>query len=157
MGATAKGVCGVMIQDSAEMALKALKDEFPQAQLMDSDVEISLGGWMDMISLYISHQGPRPVLPLDLRGTVFQLRVWHLLTSLTEGEIISYGQLADRLGAPKAIRAAASACAANRVALLVPCHQVLRKGGSLGGYRWGLDRKKALLGLMDKNPRLEGI
>jgi AraC family transcriptional regulator of adaptative response/methylated-DNA-[protein]-cysteine methyltransferase len=145
MGATSKGVCSVIIEDDTAKALGALRSEFPSAHLTQSLADQSLDGWMDMISLYVSHHGQRPILPLDLRGTLFQLKVWRLLTSLQEDEVISYSQLAERLGAPKAIRAAASACAANRVALLVPCHQVLRSDGSLGGYRWGLDRKKALL------------
>ena len=88
---------------------------------------------------------PRPDLPLDLRGTAFQMKVWRFLLSVREGEVISYGELATQIEQPKAARAVASACAANRIAVLVPCHRVLRGDGGLGGYRWGLKRKRALL------------
>jgi len=84
-------------------------------------------------------------LPLDLRGTAFQMKVWRFLLSVREGDVISYGELAAQIDKPKAVRAVASACAANRVGVLVPCHRVLRGDGNLGGYRWGLGRKRALL------------
>ena len=84
-------------------------------------------------------------MPLDLRGTVFQIKVWRFLMSVKAGDVVSYSELAAGVDAPRAVRAAASACAANRVAVLVPCHRALRADGGLGGYRWGLERKRALL------------
>jgi len=88
---------------------------------------------------------PRPDLPLDLQATAFQHRVWQELRAIPRGETRSYAEVARRLGAPRAARAVARACATNRVALLVPCHRVVESGGGLGGYRWGIDRKRALL------------
>jgi AraC family transcriptional regulator of adaptative response/methylated-DNA-[protein]-cysteine methyltransferase len=86
-------------------------------------------------------------LPVDVRATAFQLKVWNYLSSIPYGEVRSYSEVAAALGSPKAVRAVASACASNKVALLVPCHRVLRNNGELGGYRWGLGRKRALLDL----------
>lgn len=94
---------------------------------------------------HLARGAPRPELPLDLRGTAFQTRVWRFLLSVGDGEVISYGELAARIEKPAAARAVASACAANRIAVLVPCHRVLRGDGGVGGYRWGLKRKRALL------------
>jgi len=89
--------------------------------------------------------GSRFELPLDLRGTLFQQRVWQALRQIPPGQTLSYSQLAEHLGQPRAVRAVASACAANPLAVAVPCHRVLRSDGSLSGYRWGLERKRALL------------
>src|SRR5271167_1604455 len=104
-----------------------------------------LDAWMQALDRHILGNAPRPDLPLDLRGTAFQVRVWRFLLSVKPGRVISYSELAAGAGAPKAVRAAAGACAANRLAVLVPCHRALRADGGLGGYRWGLDRKRALL------------
>ena len=97
------------------------------------------------LEAHLGRDGPRPELPLDLRGTAFQIRVWRFLLGIPAGQAVSYTELAAGIGAPRAVRAAASACAANRVAVLVPCHRVLRSDGGLGGYRWGLERKRTLL------------
>jgi AraC family transcriptional regulator, regulatory protein of adaptative response / methylated-DNA-[protein]-cysteine methyltransferase len=145
MAATDKGVCAVLLADDANAAFDELRGEFPQATLIPSEAGQALEDWMRLVELFIDHAGPRPDLPLDLRGTVFQQKVWRLLTTLGENERLTYSELAMRIGAPKAVRAAASACAANRIALLVPCHKVLRADGGLGGYRWGTERKEKLL------------
>ena len=94
-----------------------------------------------------SHKRPAgcPDIPLDLQGTAFQIKVWEFLLSLKDGDVISYSELAEGIEKPRAVRAAASACAANRVAVLVPCHSILRGDGGLGGYRWELERKRSLL------------
>jgi AraC family transcriptional regulator, regulatory protein of adaptative response / methylated-DNA-[protein]-cysteine methyltransferase len=97
------------------------------------------------LEAHIGGSAPRPDLPLDLRGTAFQIKVWRFLLQIPSGEVASYSEVARGIGAPSAVRAAASACAANRIAVLVPCHRVLRSDGALGGYRWGLERKRALL------------
>ena len=94
---------------------------------------------------HIAGGAPRPDLPLDMRGTAFQIRVWKFLLGIPEGQVVSYTEVASGIDAPKAVRAAASACAANRIAVLVPCHRVLRGDGGLGGYRWGLQRKRVLI------------
>jgi AraC family transcriptional regulator of adaptative response/methylated-DNA-[protein]-cysteine methyltransferase len=104
-----------------------------------------LDAWIKAFEAHIGGTAPRPDLPLDLRGTAFQIRVWRFLLQVPEGDVISYGELAADIGAARAVRAAASACAANRIAVLVPCHRVLRGDGGLGGYRWGLERKRALI------------
>jgi AraC family transcriptional regulator of adaptative response/methylated-DNA-[protein]-cysteine methyltransferase len=104
-----------------------------------------LDAWIAAFEAHVAGRAPRPDVPLDLRGTAFQVRVWRFLLGIREGDVLSYGELAAGVGAPRAARAAASACAANRIAVLVPCHRVLRGDGGLGGYRWGLERKRALL------------
>lgn len=147
MGATDRGICFAQFGDSETALRMALAAEFPSAIRQPSDTQTApeLDIWMAALEAHISEGLPRPDLPLDIRGTAFQIRVWRFLLSVREGEVISYGELAASIDAPKAVRAAASACAANRIAVLIPCHRVLRGDGSLGGYRWGLERKRALL------------
>lgn len=147
MAATDKGVCFVQFGESESALLEALATEFPRAGLVRSKGAGSteLNAWVDALNAHLSSGTPSPDLPLDVRGTAFQLRVWQCLRAIREGETISYTELAARVGAPAAVRAAASACARNRIALLIPCHRVLRQDGSLGGYRWGLGRKRDLL------------
>jgi AraC family transcriptional regulator of adaptative response/methylated-DNA-[protein]-cysteine methyltransferase len=147
MAATERGVCFVQFGDSAEALIGQLRSEFPNADLEPAgpDADAPLGAWMTALDDHLSRAGPRPDLPLDLRGTAFQLRVWRFLLSVKAGEVVSYAELAAGVGSPRAVRAAASACARNRVAVLIPCHRALRADGGLGGYRWGLDRKRALL------------
>lgn len=147
MAATEKGVCFVQFGEDEEALLVKLKKEFPKAELTASHAQHSpeLDDWMDALDKHISKGTPRPDLPLDLRGTVFQMKVWKFLLSIREGDVLSYSELAAQIEKPKAVRAVASACAANRIGVLVPCHRVLRGDGSLGGYRWGLERKRALL------------
>lgn len=149
MAATEKGVCFVQFGQDTQFLLKQLKDEFPRASITRSAAENSeaVDDWINALDAHISGGAPRPDLPLDLRGTAFQIMVWKFLLSIPEGKIISYAELAKSIHRPKAFRAAASACAANRIAVLVPCHRVLRGDGGLGGYRWGLERKRVLLDL----------
>ncbi len=149
MAATRRGVCFVQFGDDRASLLGRLRDEFPEATLAASAGEPGpeLDAWIEALDAYLAAAAPRPELPLDLRGTAFQLAVWRCLLGVREGEVLSYGELAERLGRPQAARAVAAACAANRVGVLVPCHRVLRAGGELGGYRWGIARKRALLDL----------
>ncbi len=147
MAATARGVCFAEFgADEAEL-LERLRAEFPRAELVRSAQSNSaeLDAWIESLEAHIARGAPRPELPLDLRGTAFQIRVWRFLVGIREGTTLSYSGLAAGVGSPNGVRAAASACAANRIAVLVPCHRVLRGDGSLGGYRWGLERKRALL------------
>ncbi len=102
---------------------------------------------MDALDNYLQKNSPKPELPLDLRGTAFQIKVWKFLLSSQEGQVYSYGELAAAIDKPTATRPAASACGQNRIAVLVPCHRVLRGDGSIGGYRWGVERKRTLLAL----------
>lgn len=147
MAATDKGVCFVQFDDDEKSLLSRLQKEFPNARLSASVAQNSpeLDAWMEALDQHISKGSPRPELPLDIRGTAFQMRVWQFLLSIREGDVLSYTELAERLNKPKAARAVASACARNRIGVLIPCHRVLRGDGSLGGYRWGLARKRALL------------
>ena len=147
MAATERGVCFVQFGEDMEILLDQLRAEFPKAKLIGSDAQDTpeLDAWIEALDAHISQGAPRPDLPLDLRGTAFQMKVWRFLLSVREGEVISYGELATRIEKPKAVRAVASACAANRIGVLVPCHRVLRGDGSLGSYRWGLERKRSLL------------
>lgn len=147
MAATDKGVCFAEFGDDEESLCHQLQTEFPKARLAPSQASESpeLDAWITALDKHLSQNKPRPDVPLDIRGTAFQTRVWKLLLSVREGEVVSYTELARRLGEPKAVRAVASACGRNRIAVLIPCHRVLRSDGSLGGYRWGLDRKQQLL------------
>jgi AraC family transcriptional regulator of adaptative response/methylated-DNA-[protein]-cysteine methyltransferase len=147
MAATDRGVCFAQFGKSEAALAAQLKAEFPDATLLPSRMTESkeLDAWIRAFETHIAGSGPRPDLALDLRGTAFQIRVWRFLLQIPQGDVVSYGELAAGIGAPTAVRAAASACAANRIAVLVPCHRVLRGDGSLGGYRWGLERKRALI------------
>ncbi|MEQ5815746.1 methylated-DNA--[protein]-cysteine S-methyltransferase [Marinobacter sp. NFXS11] len=147
MAATDQGVCFAEFGDDEAALQEQLQREFPKARLVPSEAKASpdLDAWIAALDEHLSQNTPRPDVPLDIRGTAFQTRVWKLLLSVREGEVVSYTELAKRLGEPRAVRAVASACGRNRIAVLIPCHRVLRSDGSLGGYRWGLDRKQQLL------------
>jgi len=147
MAATDRGVCCAQFGDDCESLRAQLQAEFPRAELQAYDGSSSpqLDCWIDALNAYLQNKQPRPDVPLDLRGTAFQVKVWEFLLGLQEGEVASYAELARAIDKPAAVRAAASACAANRIAVLVPCHRILRSDGGLGGYRWGLERKRALL------------
>jgi AraC family transcriptional regulator, regulatory protein of adaptative response / methylated-DNA-[protein]-cysteine methyltransferase len=143
VAATDKGVCRIAFGDSAAALVDELREAFAQAALHED------GGRMvpfiAEIEAYLSGAHAEVALPLDLHATAFQLRVWDALRHIPNGETRSYTELAHALAMPRAVRAVASACAANPVALAIPCHRVLQKGGALAGYRWGLPRKAALL------------
>jgi AraC family transcriptional regulator, regulatory protein of adaptative response / methylated-DNA-[protein]-cysteine methyltransferase len=147
MAATDRGVCFAQFGNSEAALIARLRAEFPRARIVASDMTHSseLDAWMRSLDAHVAGNAPRPDLPLDLRGTAFQIRVWKFLLQVAEGDVLSYSEVASAIGAPKAVRAAASACAANRIAVLVPCHRVLRADGRLGGYRWGLARKRLLI------------
>jgi AraC family transcriptional regulator of adaptative response/methylated-DNA-[protein]-cysteine methyltransferase len=147
MAATERGVCFAQFGASTAALIAQLKGEFPNAAHTESRMtdSVELDAWMRALDAHIAGKAPRPDLPLDLRGTAFQIRIWRFLLQIPAGSVLSYSELAAGIGAPQAVRAAASACAANRIALLVPCHRVLRADGALGGYRWGLERKRVLI------------
>ncbi len=147
VGATERGLCWLSLADTKSEAEKSLREEFPAATLrrdpsLSKLVDVALESVRTGTS---SVQNQRPLEGVDLRGTVFQLRVWQALRQIPRGETRSYSQLAREMGEPKATRAVARACALNRVALLVPCHRVVGADGSLTGYRWGVERKQQLL------------
>lgn len=147
MAATSRGVCFVQFGESCAALRAQLEAEFPRASFLSSPDAggPALDDWIEALDRHLADAAPRPDLPLDLYGTAFQLKVWRFLLGLAEGTTVSYAEVAKGVGNPRAARAAASACGRNRVAVLVPCHRVLRGDGALGGFRWGLDRKRALL------------
>jgi AraC family transcriptional regulator of adaptative response/methylated-DNA-[protein]-cysteine methyltransferase len=147
MAATDHGVCFAQFGRSERSLVEQLQAEFPKATVHESSATQSpeLDAWVRALEAHVAGSAPRPDVPLDLRGTAFQIRVWRFLLDVPEGDVLSYSEVASGVGAPKAVRAAASACSANRIAVLVPCHRVLRGDGGLGGYRWGLERKRVLI------------
>ncbi len=143
VAASARGVCAILIDDDPEALIRDLERRFPKANLIGADRDFE-----DLVARAVGLVERPEVgldLPLDLRGAAFQQRVWRALREIPAGETVSYAEIAARIGAPKAVRAVAGACAANRIAVAVPCHRVVRKDGDLSGYRWGVERKRELL------------
>ena len=148
IGATDRGLCFVQFAASNADLLALLRAEYPAARLepMREPHPEPFERWMTALREHLAgQQQTRLDLPLDLRATAFQMKVWRYLQSIPYGSVQSYSEVATAVGQPKAARAVARACAANRVALVIPCHRVIRGTGELGGYRWGLDRKRVLI------------
>ncbi len=143
VGATGRGICAVSLGDSDGELEAALFEDYPAAEIT-RDQE-GLGEWVSALLGYLDGRRPHLDLPLDVQATAFQCMVWKELQAIPYGATRSYSEIAEAIGRPKAVRAVARACATNRVSLVVPCHRVVRRDGSLGGYRWGLDRKRDLL------------
>jgi AraC family transcriptional regulator of adaptative response/methylated-DNA-[protein]-cysteine methyltransferase len=143
VAASSKGVAAILLGDDPENLVRDLQDQFPNAKLIGGDK--SFEEIVAKVVGFVEAPGAGLNLPLDIRGTAFQHRVWQALQQIPEGATVSYSELADRIGNPKAVRAVASACAANSIAIAIPCHRVVRTDGSLSGYRWGVERKRALL------------
>jgi AraC family transcriptional regulator of adaptative response/methylated-DNA-[protein]-cysteine methyltransferase len=143
VAATPRGVCAVSMGSSDAELLRGLRAEFPAATLQPADG--GLMKWAGQIVGHLEGRRPRLDLPLDVQATAFQWLVWNALSKIPRGETRTYKDVAASIGRPSAVRAVAHACAANPVALAIPCHRVVRTGGGLAGYRWGLARKKALL------------
>lgn len=144
VAATDRGVCAVTFGSSDAELAAGLGREYPNAEIREAG-DATLESWTEAILHHLEGEDPRLSLPLDLRATAFQWRVWRALQEIPRGETRSYGEVAASLGRPGAARAVARACASNRVALAVPCHRVVRGDGDAGGYRWGEDRKRRLL------------
>lgn len=140
---TERGVCAVRMSDSDKELEKDLREEFPLAQIKRDDS--ALREHVQKILNHLDNNEPRLDLPLDIRATAFQRQVWEKLRAIPYGQTVSYGDVAKALGKPGAVRAVGRACATNPVALVIPCHRVVREDQSLGGYRWGLERKRRLL------------
>ncbi len=140
---TDRGLCAVRIGEDEETLVVELANEFPKA-LLERDDE-GLFEVARVLAAAVRGEGGATSLPVDIEGTAFQMRVWEALRAVPTGSTLTYSQLAQRIGAPRAVRAVGSACAANPVALAVPCHRVVRRDGTLGGYRWGLAVKESLL------------
>jgi AraC family transcriptional regulator of adaptative response/methylated-DNA-[protein]-cysteine methyltransferase len=144
VAATERGVCRVALGDGAAALEADLLAEFPAARVVQ-DKSGKLNGWVSSILAYLDGREPDLDLPLDIRATAFQRRVWQELQRIPFGKTRSYADVARRIGEPRATRAVAQACGKNPVALVIPCHRVVRADGELGGYRWGVDRKRSLL------------
>jgi AraC family transcriptional regulator of adaptative response/methylated-DNA-[protein]-cysteine methyltransferase len=140
---TEQGVCAILIGDDGRLLEDDLRRRFARAQLEPAQQE--LGELLSNVVQCIEEPWRQSTLPLDLRGTALEQRVWQALTRIPAGQTSTYGRIAEELGMPRAARAIGRACGANPAAVLVPCHRVLRADGALGGYRWGLERKRALL------------
>lgn len=140
---SARGICAITLGDDPDELVRDLQDRFPNADLVGGDAEFEqrvaeVVGFVEAPRIGLD-------LPLDLRGTAFQERVWQALREVPAGATVSYADIARRIGAPEAVRAVAQACGANQIAVAIPCHRVVRKDGALSGYRWGVERKRALL------------
>jgi AraC family transcriptional regulator of adaptative response/methylated-DNA-[protein]-cysteine methyltransferase len=140
---SAKGICAISLGDDPDSLLRALQDRFPAAELIGGDAEFERV--VAVVVGFVEAPATGLDLPLDIRGTAFQQRVWQALRAIPAGQTASYAQIAAAIGAPAAIRAVASACAANTLAVAIPCHRVVRQDGALTGYRWGVARKLDLL------------
>ncbi|MDB5412726.1 MAG: bifunctional DNA-binding transcriptional regulator/O6-methylguanine-DNA methyltransferase Ada [Rubritepida sp.] len=143
VAATEKGICAIHFGEEPQVLLDALQDRFPKARLIGGDAEFEKLVAQAVGLVERPHEAV--ALPLDVRGTAFQQRVWKALRDIPAGETASYAEVAARIGQPSAVRAVATACASNEIAVAIPCHRVVRKGGALSGYRWGVERKLALL------------
>jgi AraC family transcriptional regulator of adaptative response/methylated-DNA-[protein]-cysteine methyltransferase len=143
VAATARGICAVYLGDDDDELADELRAEYPAAEVARDDAV--LGRWAEVLVRHLKGEEPRLDLPLDVRATAFQWRVWEELRRIPQGETRTYSEIAARLGKPKAQRAVGRACATNPVSVVVPCHRAVREDGGLGGYRWGLERKEALL------------
>ncbi|MGD9599694.1 MAG: bifunctional DNA-binding transcriptional regulator/O6-methylguanine-DNA methyltransferase Ada [Steroidobacteraceae bacterium] len=143
VAASARGICAILLGDDPAALTRELQEQFPKAELIGGDADFErvvakVVGLVETPALGLD-------LPLDVRGTAFQRRVWQALRGIPPGSTASYREIAERIGAPKAVRAVGQACGANQLAVAIPCHRVVRTDGDLSGYRWGIERKRTLL------------
>lgn len=148
VAASQQGVCAIVLGEDQAQLINELQDYFPKATLVAGDEACE--NWLAEVVRFVVTPTIGLDLPLDIQGTAFQQRVWQALCEIPVGETASYTEIAQRIDTPKAVRAVAGACAANKLALAIPCHRVIRQDGSLSGYRWGIERKQALL-MREKN------
>lgn len=143
LAASEQGICALLLGDDDQALQNELHVYFPLATISSADASIT--SWLAQVIELIEKPKGKLHLPLHLRGTAFQQRVWQALQEIPAGKTLSYTELAAKIGQPKAARAVASACANNTIAVLIPCHRIVRGDGSLSGYRWGIERKRQLL------------
>ena len=143
VAATTKGVCAILLGDDPEALVRDLQDRFPRAEFEGGDPKFER--MVAQVVGLVEAPGQRLDLPLDIRGTAFQQRVWAALQAIPPGQTATYTEIARAIGQPKAVRAVAQACAANPLAVAIPCHRVVRSDGDLSGYRWGVERKRKLI------------
>jgi AraC family transcriptional regulator, regulatory protein of adaptative response / methylated-DNA-[protein]-cysteine methyltransferase len=148
---TSRGICFAAMDESDSTLIAELRADYPRASIRVANEnpnrheDSHIGLWADALAKYIAGRSQMPTPPLDIRGTPFQFAVWDQLRAIPPGETRSYSEIARRIGRPRAIRAVGTANGANPVSILIPCHRAIRASGHLGGYRWGLDRKRKLL------------
>ena len=146
VGATDRGVCAVTLGDNPGVLETALENEYPAAtRVRANDASSSLRTLVEAVVASVEGSSAAPEIPLDVQGSAFQWKVWRELQRIPFGETRCYAEIADAIGSPRAVRAVASAIANNRVAVIIPCHRVIRQSGELGGYRWGIERKQQLI------------
>ncbi len=145
VAATEKGICCIQFDDDDQMLTDELQQRFPNATLAEAEAGSDYAGWVQQTLAFIEEPATAPSMPLDIRGTAFQEQVWRALMTIRAGETKTYSEVAKAIGKPKAVRAVASACGANKIAVIIPCHRVIGKDGSVTGYRWGTERKQKLL------------
>lgn len=143
VAATEKGICAITLGDDPNVLLKDLQNRFPKAELIGADAAFE--SWVAQVVVLVERPSAGLSLPLDIQGTAFQRRVWEALCTIPCGTTVSYADIATQIGSPKAVRAVAQACGANKIAVAIPCHRVVRTDGALSGYRWGIERKRDLL------------
>lgn len=143
VAATDRGICAIQFSDDPETAIAQLQARFPEATFHPHDPDFDR--WVEATIALVTTPQKGLNLPLDIQGTAFQRQVWQALQAIPPGQTVSYTDIAETLSNPKAVRAVARACASNDIAVAIPCHRVVGKDGSLTGYRWGIDRKQALL------------
>ena len=143
VAATEQGICAILLGGDPGGLVRELQDSFPKAQVSSGDADLE--HVVAKVVAFVEAPALGLDLPLDVRGTAFQQRVWQTLRTIPPGSTASYAEIAQRISLPKAVRAVAQACASNTLAVAIPCHRVVRNDGSLSGYRWGVERKRALL------------
>lgn len=143
VAATDVGICSILLGEDPGELVRNLQDRFSKAELVGGDEKFEK--WVAQVVAFVEAPAQGLRLPLDMRGTAFQQRVWRALRDIPAGSTTTYSEIAQRVGVPKAVRAVAHACASNAIAIAIPCHRVVRKNGELSGYRWGVERKQVLL------------
>lgn len=138
-----RGICAILLGNDAQQLVHELETLFPHSSLTAGDEAFSHS--VVQVVSFLEHPGSHFALPLDIQGTAFQQQVWQALRDIPAGQTASYRDIAERIGKPQAVRAVAGACAANKLAVIIPCHRVVRNDGALSGYRWGVERKRQLL------------
>ncbi len=146
---TQRGICFAAMGEADSTLVAELRGDYPRATIRVADPnrreDSRIGQWADALARYVAGRSKMPAPPMDIRGTPFQFAVWEQLRAIPAGETRSYSEIARRIGRPRAIRAVGTANGANPVSIIIPCHRAIRSSGHLGGYRWGLDRKRKLL------------
>ncbi|WP_314153554.1 bifunctional DNA-binding transcriptional regulator/O6-methylguanine-DNA methyltransferase Ada [Rouxiella badensis] len=148
-----RGICAILLGDNPQRLVESLQDNFPHATLLGNDEDFEKR--IATVVGFVDSPQSELALPLDIRGTAFQQRVWHALRAIPVGETLSYSEVAEKIGSPRAVRAVAGACAANLLAVAIPCHRVVKNNGNISGYRWGVERKKRLLEKEQRPERLK--